>query len=116
MAKRQNLRKCDSEEVQGEGSWVVMRQISHGENKATIAKYGAYMGVGVADIPPATLIEMQEANDDLIVKNVVEWNWVDDNGDPLPLPRNQPDIVDALTEAEAKFLGLSMRGETERKK
>jgi hypothetical protein len=28
---------------------------------------------------------------------IVEWNWVDDNGNPLSLPRDDPSVVDWLT-------------------
>lgn len=29
---------------------------------------------------------------DLLAETVVEWNWVDDEGNPLPQPKDDPDV------------------------
>lgn len=116
MAQRQNIVTYDSAEVQGEGSWVKVRQITHGESKRMLREYGAFMGKGVQDVPPEKIEEMQAQNDALIARNVIEWNWVDEDGDPLPLPQKSPEVLDDLTESETKFIGLALRGDAERKK
>jgi len=40
----------------------------------------------------------------LLEKHIVEWNWVDDDGDPLALPKDNPETLDDLTDAESELL------------
>jgi len=82
MAKRKGTRfRVATESVQGEGSWVELRGTTVGEVRAARA--------GELD------------DDQLILKHVVGWNWVDDKGHDLPLPKDEPGIVDTLTAEEA---------------
>jgi len=45
-----------------------------------------------------------ELLEQMITEAVVEWNWTDDAGDPLPLPKNDPDVLDDMPENELSFL------------
>lgn len=85
MAKRKGTSwKVGTESVQGEGSWVQLRGTTVGEQKA--ARAG----------------ELED--DTLIQEHVLAWNWVDDAGNDLPLPKDEPGIVDTLTADEARVI------------
>lgn len=116
MAQRQNIITFDSTEVQGEGSWIKVRMITHGQRKAYVARYGDIIGKNANDIPAEQRAEFQAANDALLVQSVVGWDWIDDNGDALPLPKDDPGVLDLLTETEAAFIAQAMQGEGVRKK
>jgi len=113
--QRQSIVTFDSTEVQGEGSWIKVRMITHGEGKAFQRQYSDVMG-GIDKVPFERRQEFQQASDALVVSQVFDWNWVDDNGEPLPLPKDEPSVVDALTEFEHRFIGQSLQGEGLRKK
>lgn len=116
MPQRQSIVTYDSTEVQGEGSWIKVRLISHGESKRIMRDYGGLVGKSVDDIGVEKFTDMQVANDDLIAQKVAGWNWVGDDGEPLPLPQDDPAVLDLLTEFEHQFIARAMRGEGERKK
>ena len=85
MAKRKGTSwKVSTESVQGEGSWVELRGVTVGEQKAARA--------GQLD------------DDQVIIEHVIGWNWADEAGRPLPLPKDEPGIVDTLTSEEARVL------------
>jgi len=35
-----------------------------------------------------------------VLSFVADWNWVDEHGEPLPNPREEPNVVLRLTDAE----------------
>jgi hypothetical protein len=78
----------DCEEVQGEGayakfkrpSWLDIRQASDQEGEDR-----------------STALEALKAL-------LIEWNWVDDDGEPLPLPSEDPDVFDRMPWQEVNFL------------
>ena len=84
------LRKIDSTEVQGEGSFVKMKAptigdiregaLPDGEDKNASMEYAVF----------------------LLGRLVKEWNWVDDDGQPLQQPN--PEIIAELPYSEIKFL------------
>jgi len=47
---------------------------------------------------------------DLLRSHVLEWNWVDDNGDPLPQPQESVEVFDELTDDELRFLTEKLTG------
>lgn len=93
MAERQSVVRTKSFSVQGAGSWVKLRKLSLGQ----VSEFQA-MAEQNLDIDEETteLIKLVEAQ-------VVDWNWVDDEGDPLPLPSKMDDI-NVLTAEEFNFL------------
>lgn len=103
MPKRRSVRKYPCDEVQGEGSYVVLS------------------GVKVKEIRAARKISEEEGLDDfeagisLLARHVVKWNWVDDEGNELPLPKNDPDVINELTSQEADLLVKFLMGESETK-
>ena len=93
MPKRQNpIRKerVPSEEVQGEDSYVVLRTPVAGD----------YIELLTSPTDPTSM----ELKLHIIPKCVLEWNWVDDDGEPLPLPSEDPNILDKLVLEELVFL------------
>ena len=91
VRKHKVQRKVDSDEVQGEGSFVVLHAATLGEViRAQKAEGGAVdsMEFGVA----------------LLKRLVVDWNWVDDEDKPLPKPKDDPDVIDGLPLQELTFL------------
>ena len=87
-------------EVQGEDSFVVVRPPKWGllrkAQQQSKADDAAAAGVTFAA--------------DLICASVVEWNWTDDEGLPLPLPKNNPEIIDELDADEVAFLVEKISG------
>jgi hypothetical protein len=79
-----------SESVQGEGSWVEVKEIKYGEYKR--ARKLAAEGGG------------EELDEQMIRDHVAAWNWVDDDDNPMPLPSAQPSVIDDLTVLEKGFL------------
>lgn len=75
-----------SDSVQGAGSWVKFRRATWG-----IIKGLRESEDGASGLP-------------LLAALIVDWNWTDDNGDPLPLPSIQPDILDNMPGAETRWL------------
>jgi hypothetical protein len=102
--KRQSVKRHKSDEVQGEGSFVVttavkVREIRQIRKHAGDEDFNAFEG-GIA----------------LLSKHVVKWNWVDDEGNPLPCPKEDPKVIDELTNEESEYLvGLLMGGKEEAK-
>lgn len=91
MPQRQNAWTVRSEQVQGEGSFVVMRRLSFGE----ALRVGQLLKEGADGYKEAVSLTVRAA--------VVRWNWVDDEGKPLPPPGEGFDL-DLLTDEEAAFL------------
>lgn len=119
MPKRNNTFRVESEEVQGEGSFVVLRRQSWRDaqqnNRLLAEMNGGELPRGVEHIRLTT--EFLGANVNItkqtLEKAVVAWNWVDDEGNPQPIPSaGEPD----LTQEEVQFIirALSTKAETEK--
>ena len=105
MPKRINklLRKIDSSEVQGDGSYVMMKAPTIGDiREGTIPDK--------SDNAASTEYAVF-----LLGRLVKEWNWVNDNDEPLPQPN--PDIIAELPYPEIKFLmdSLNLEGLSDQK-
>lgn len=79
--------KIDASSVQGEGAFILWRRITWGERKALqeTAKEGKLQPLEV------------------LVTYLEDWNWVDGNGDPMPLPKTVEEL-DPLFDEEIEFL------------
>jgi hypothetical protein len=87
------FRHIDASEVQGEGAFVDIVEFTHAEMTAYFSE------------------NKDATNLDLIAARITAWNWVDDNGDPLPLPGEKPGLIHELPYEEALFLIRSARGD-----
>jgi len=47
-----------------------------------------------------------------IAGRIVKWNWTDLEGEALPDPHNEPDVIRALSNDELLYLVGAIRGET----
>jgi len=99
MAKRQAIFTVKSDEVQGEGSFVKVRAVLYGEAKLLRKSMN-----GMSEEEKVAKI------DQLLIEHVFDWDWVDDDGNPLPLPKDDPDVLNRLTAQEINFLGNAMNG------
>ena len=91
MPQRQRVKQIKSEEVQGADSWVKIRKPTVGEARELLGN--TELGAKFQQV-------------------VLAWNWVDDNGDPLPQPSEVPDITDLLTADEITFINGALTGTT----
>lgn len=105
MPKRQFIRKIDTPELQGEDSWIKVRDLNYG--------YVKKLQKAMAEMSDE---EKVAANDELIRKVVVDWNWVDDDDNPLPKPHEDETVVDQLTANEVLFISKQVQGNPDDRK
>lgn len=103
MGRRRSVRKIQTEHLQGKGSYVVLSQIKVGE--ITEARKRAR--------DPD--VDAFEQGLDMLRDHILDWNWVDDHDEPLPLPSQDPDVVYELTNDESSFLVNTLQGTAEAK-
>lgn len=98
MAKRQRVKRYDSSSVQGEDSWVIVASQTVAEvrklQKLAKGKDADAFEIGVT----------------VMKTHVREWNWVNDDGDPLSQPKDEPEVIELLTNDEVVFLGKCILG------
>lgn len=97
MPQRKSTLRVSCEPVQGEDSYVVLRRITLGEAK----KFRTLDGTPDFD------------RMSFLAPHILDWNWVDDDGEPLPLPSTDSTVLDVLTDAEVAFLVNALRGPQE---
>lgn len=95
MPKRQMVQHVLSDAVMGKGSWVDFRRMTVAESKAIRASSEQHAG----DESWAETHSVQ-----LLADHIVNWNWVDENDAALPLPKDDPTVIDRLTDLELNFL------------
>lgn len=93
------IERVDSSAVQGEGSYVLLKKMTHGEVKAFNRAMGA-----------ASQTQDEGPLEVAIRTQVIAWNWSDAEGVALPLPKDDPGLLERLTEAELLFLTESIMG------
>ena len=101
MPKRQSVREVDSEEVQGEGAYVIVRSVPYGLIREAAEKKDR------DDVAPE---EEQAFTERLFEAGIKEWNWVDDDGKSLPYPGQEGWSIDALLTTEVEFLVEAILG------
>ncbi len=89
--KFKSLEKFDTKEVQGEDSFVEMARPTYEDLELAMD--------GVSEINQSNQMAIGKK---LLMKLVKAWNWVDDDGEPMPAPT--PDIIAALPMQETLFL------------
>jgi hypothetical protein len=85
--ERKSSVRVDASTVQGEGAFIVWRRITWGERKALqeAAKKG----------------ELQPL--EVLVTYLENWNWVNNNGEPMPIPKTVEEL-NPLFDEEIEFL------------
>lgn len=107
MPQRSNTRKVMSPKVQGKDSFVEFRKITYGESKALRLEAKAHKD------DEEWQMSSSEA---LLTDHIVDWNWVDGEGKPLPLPKDDPTVIEILNDDEITFLTDLVRGNTDPKR
>lgn len=100
-------KRIETTELQGEGSYVVFRRISHGASK----KARRFLMVGNirerSDLTVEEIDKMLKEEEELTLKflleGIVEWNWKDENNVDLQIPKTVEDL-DTFTSEEIQFL------------
>jgi hypothetical protein len=96
MPKRQNVRRVNSEPVQGDDSYVVLNSITW--------RRGRDIENGWAEWTDAERIGA-------LAPVIAGWNWVDDNGEPLPQVKDNPSVILDLTMDELLFILKALAGD-----
>lgn len=98
MPKRTIQKRFDTKEVQGEGSFVIMRSLRVGQ---------------IREVKALEKDELYEKTVSILISHILEWNWVGDDDEPLSLPKDEPTVMDELTNAEFEYLStLLVSGDT----
>ncbi|KKW13419.1 MAG: hypothetical protein UY48_C0001G0040 [Candidatus Gottesmanbacteria bacterium GW2011_GWB1_49_7] len=106
--KHKKYRRVDSSEIQGEGSYVLFESPGF-DALAVVLKVAELEGIESGNVDISKLDEGTfDAVFDLLDRTVKEWNWVDDDGQPLPQPGENDVIRKQLTQEEQVFLISSM--------
>lgn len=95
---RRRVVRHASNDVQGEGSWVIVAALN-------VAEMRAYKKLADEDD-----FDAFEMGLEVLRTHVYEWNWVGDDGEPLPQPKDDPLVIDVLTDDEVKFLSDCIQG------
>lgn len=94
MAQRMTTRKVLSDEVQGAGSYVVLRALPYG------------MVTQRAKMAQDDFEQVLAFNQSFVEQVVVDWNWVDDEGEPLSIPAKAEELVIPEFQFIARAAGL----------
>lgn len=104
---RVTSKRIETPSVQGEGSFIVVKPVSYSMRKKA-RSYISNKQV-VAKDQGNVFDEELKLTEEMIFTSVVEWNWTDDAGEPLPLPRKSEDL-DLLTIDEVDLIVKSITG------
>lgn len=84
--------RVDCEEVQGEGAYLALSRPSYAQIRMA------------QDAGKSDELDNFEVAIQIISMLFVEWNWVDDAGNELPSPKDDPDVIRNLPLQEQNFL------------
>lgn len=107
MPKRITSKRVKSDKVQGAGSWVEYKPFTYGER----LELDDERALHVAQDEDEGSAWARASSERLVVEHILAWNWVDDNGEPLPLPSADPTVVHRLNDVEMGFINTLFRGE-----
>lgn len=104
MPARQNVKQVPSDEVQGEGSWIKVRPYTVAQHNRRAALLRRAQAAETDAETQAIEAELWS----LFAEVVVAWDWVDDEGKPLPSP-SLPSTYELLTMPELMWLGQALQ-------
>lgn len=119
MSKRMGVRTIATPEVQGPESWVKIRAATVGEilnaqrERETRDNIWFRMGRRLGRIfgwlspnrsKPDPVSQITRDFAYRVIGYISDWNWVDGDGSPLPIPRENPSVVESLTDDELSCL------------
>lgn len=94
VRKYKKIRKVETLDIQGKGSYIELKSFSWNELKA--------LGFSELDLEGET-IEQADFAFEIAKQALVGWNWVGDDGKPLPDP-TQNGVFDALPSQEQTYI------------
>jgi hypothetical protein len=128
MPSRLSIKTLPTPEIQGDDSYIKYRpvtieearelrtkvtEVQNLQNKA-LTEYAVSQNKAVADLTDEekeTAYETSGLTDDLLSfadkqlsKFILEWNWVDDDGNPLPQPKDDYKVMGKLYTHEYSFI------------
>ena len=95
-----------SEAVQGPESWVKFRRLPYAMIQAARR---------LIESGQITAAEDERQTRAIIQQAVAAWNWVDDEGAPLPQPATDPQVIDRLNGPEVDCLMAHASGQAQAK-
>jgi hypothetical protein len=107
---RVTSKRIETKDLQGEGSYIVVKPVSY----STAKKARAFVLNVPGDNQKARSKQAEDEiqfTEKMIFESIVEWNWTGDDDQPLPIPRKTEDL-DALTVEEVNFIVQSITGMT----
>lgn len=105
MPARQNVKTIPTPLLQGEDSWVKIKAL-------TVEQYNRNQAIQRdARQPDADPEDLEQRTSQLFSEVVLDWNWVDDAGQPLPKPQGNPQVFrdGLLTMPELFFIAEALR-------
>ncbi len=101
MAKRTTRRveTVNTADVQGEGSFVKVHRLTWESMK----RFNEIGGAEAID-------KLTDEFRDLLAEHVEDWDWVDDNNEPLPKPKGNPDVFKELVLPEVTVIANAVVG------
>ena len=118
MPQRINTLRFDTSDVQGEGSYIIVRSMTMGEvvdfqrramrDRRPLPKLRAWLDRVFRRTQTAA--EQGRADAVQTLGFVRGWNWVDDDGKPLPLPADDPGVIDRLVIEELTCIANCVNG------
>ncbi len=114
MPKRRSVKRHGTDEVQGEGSYVILTSVKVREIRAL----RKVIGDNPEDVEKLDEKEIDKFEEglSLVTRHIKEWNWVNDDDEPMLIPNDDSSTVDELTNEETEFLtGLLMGTDKESK-
>jgi len=119
MPERLSTRTFDASSVQGDGATLILRGATVGEvlnNRRSVEarntwryRLGRWLG-RLFRKRPSESVQMRD-NMAYYARFVRAWNWVGDDGEPLPVPGDDPSVIERLTTEEMAFVVACVNGE-----
>jgi len=117
VPKRQAVKTHETDEVQGEDSFVVLtgvkvreireiRKLAQEDEKVQ-KRNEAHREAGE---PEEEVLDQFEGGLSLLAGHIIKWNWVDDDDQPLVVPAEDPSVIDELTNEEVEYLTELLMG------
>ena len=104
MPERLNTKRVVTESVQGADSYVVLKRATADETRTL---YKLTRAMDKADDEGDKSYNAQRA---FVASHVLDWNWVWENGDAMPLPKDDPGVIGKLSDQELKSIVEGLLG------
>lgn len=103
--------------VQGDDAWVKIKRPTVGEMEEMYERYRIAVTPSQSPENGGGIDPQVAMRDELLNRFVQEWNWVDDDGLPLPQIKNDPSVIRKLlsNEIDALYQAITMQDDNKKK-